>query len=299
MAALAADNLVTDPAGTYVDATAGGGGHSTEIAARLGPEGLLVAVDRDGEALAATRMALSGSGVRQHLIHARFADLADACAAYGIDRVHGVLFDLGVSSHQLDQASRGFSFRADGPLDMRMDPEEPGGAAGWLTAVDEAELRRVIKEYGEERGARRIARAIIARRERQGLKTTSDLRAAVLSTRPRMPNKTLARVFQGIRIRMNDELGQLDRGLEAGAGLLQPGGRLVVISYHSLEDRLVKHKLAEWIRGCICPPDAPVCVCGRKPLFRKLLRRPQRPDATELQVNPRARSAIMRAFEKL
>ncbi len=299
MSEAAADLLVTDPGGLYVDATAGGGGHSAAIVTRLTDQGGLIALDRDAEALKATRHRLCGSKVRVRLMHAAYADLGSCCEAQHIDAVDGVLFDLGVSSHQLDAAERGFSYLAEGPLDMRMDTRQETSAATCLAHVQETELRRIIRDLGEEREARRIARALVARRADQGLKSTRDIREAVLSTRPRMPNKTLSRVFQAIRIVVNDELGQLDRALDASAGLLRSGGRLVVIAYHSLEDRLVKHRLAGWIHGCVCPPRIPVCVCGRKPQFRPVLTRPRRADPVEVKANPRARSAIMRAVEKL
>jgi 16S rRNA (cytosine1402-N4)-methyltransferase len=299
MAEAVAENLVADPSGAYLDATAGGGGHSSCIMSRLAPAGQLLALDRDGDALVAARERLAQFGDRVVYRRAAFADIGACCQGTRFAALSGVLFDLGVSSHQLDEPQRGFSFRAEGPLDMRMDPQESCSAATWLQEVTEEELRQAIWSYGEERKGRRIARAIVSRREEQELQTTADLREAVLSTRPQMPSKTLARVFQAVRISVNDELGQLDRALDAAIELLTGSGRLVVVAYHSLEDRLVKQKLAELVRGCVCPPRVPVCVCGREPRFERVLRRPLRASASEVLDNPRARSAVLRVYRKL
>ena len=299
MAETVAEQLVADPRGAYLDATAGGGGHSAAIMARLAPEGRLLALDRDGEALAAARERLAQFGERVLYLRAAFADLGICCQQTPYAAFSGILFDLGVSSHQLDDPQRGFSFRTEGPLDMRMDSTQSCSAATWLADVTEEELCRVIWSYGEERAGRRIARTIMQRRAQHQLESTADLRDAVLSTRPKMANKTLARVFQAVRIAVNDELGQLDRALDAAIELLVSGGRLVVLAYHSLEDRLVKQKLAGLVRGCICPPRVPVCICGREPTFSKVLRRPLRASASEVEANPRARSAVLRAYQKL
>jgi len=213
--------------------------------------------------------------------------------------VDGALFDLGVSSHQIDEGERGFSFRQDGLLDMRMDRSSGVPVGQLLARIEEADLADIIRRYGEERGHRRIARAICRARDSGPMETTDQLRAAVVSTRPDMPDKTLARVFQALRIHVNDELEELRAGLEAAIELLNPGGRLVVISYHSLEDRMVKVRLAELARGCICPPRVPVCGCGRTPSFRPVWRKARRPSAAEVKANPRSRSARLRAAEKL
>ena len=291
--------LVNNLSGTYVDATAGGGGHSVAILKRLARDGRLIAIDRDPEAIARLRQ-ISGEFCRRTVIlQGNFRDLpilvqkaAEATA------VSGILFDLGVSSHQIDEAGRGFSYRKDGPLDMRMDRNAGVPAVDLLAQVSEVELSGLISRYGEERGARRIARAICSRRDGGGLKSTGDLRAAVESTHPQMPKKTLARVFQALRIAVNDELNALESALSAALKLLTVRGRLAVITYHSLEDRLVKSALAEAIKGCTCPPRIPVCMCGRKRSFRPLHLRRTATEA-ETDANSRARSAGLRVFEKL
>jgi len=299
MAREAVAHLVVDPAATYIDATAGGGGHSAAIAAALRASGRLLAIDRDAAAVAASRARLAPFGDRVQVVNADYAAMAACCRRCGIQSVRGVLFDLGVSSHQIDTPARGFSHRASGPLDMRMDERQPETAAAWLARASVEAIARALRDYGEERAARRVARAIVARRQRGELRTTADLRAAVMACRPTAPNKTLARVFQAIRIVVNAELAQLERGLEEAAALLEPGGRLVVLTYQSGEDRVVKRKMEGLVRGCICPPRAPVCTCGRLPTFRRAVRRPLRAAAAEIAANPRARSARLRVYEKL
>ena len=291
--------LVNDPAGVYVDATAGGGGHSRAILGRLAQDGRLIAIDRDPEAIARLRQIAGEFAGRMVVLQGNFCDLpilleeaAEATA------VSGLLFDLGVSSHQIDEPGRGFSYRETGPLDMRMDRGAGVPAGDLLAQVSEADLSDLIRRYGEERGARRIARAICSRRDCGGMRSTGDLRAAVESTHPQMPNKTLARVFQALRIAVNDELKALESALGAAVEMLNGNGRLAVISYHSLEDRLVKSALAAAIKGCTCPPRIPVCRCGRKRSFRPVHQR-RTATAAETAANPRARSAGLRVFEKL
>ncbi len=290
--------LVADPDGAYVDATAGGGGHSWALLQALGPKGRLLAVDRDQEAVAVARARLA-TDTRAVVRRGRFAELSELLAQEGIGPLSGVLFDLGVSSHQIDAPARGFSYRADGPLDMRMDAEIGPTAARWIAACSEAELAELIARYGEERAARRIARSICRQQRLAPLTTTQALRQAVAATRPQMLNKTLARVFQALRIAVNDELGQLQKGLTAAEAWLKPGGRLAVVAYHSLEDRLVKQHLAELVRGCICPPRMPVCTCGRKPSFKRVGHKLQRAGEAEVKQNTRARSAVLRIYEKI
>ena len=289
--------LVADPNGAYVDATAGGGGHSWALLQALGPKGRLLAVDRDREAVEVARARL-GADTRGVVRQSRFAELSELLAQEGIGPLSGVLFDLGVSSHQIDAPARGFSYQADGPLDMRMDAEVGPTAAELIAASSEVELAELIAHYGEERGARRIARSIYRRQQLEPLTTTQALRQVVAATRPQMLNKTLARVFQALRIAVNDELGQLQVGLEAVETALKPGGRLAVLAYHSLEDRLVKQHLAALIRGCICPPRVPICTCGRKPSFKRVSHKLQRASEAEVKQNTRARSAILRIYEK-
>ena len=291
--------LVKEATGIYLDATAGGGGHCRAILAALRGEGRLIAIDRDPEAVRETVRNLAEFGDRVSVLQGSFVQLKELMDSQRVEGVNGVLFDLGVSSRQIDEPERGFSYREEGPLDMRMDSEKGIKASEWIDRATEGELVQVIREYGEERHARRIGRAICRLRMERPLETTDDLRQVVESTHPQMPNKTLARVFQAFRIAVNDELGQLDRGLEGAIDLLLPGGRLVTMAYHSLEDRLIKQKMAALIRGCICPPEIPVCVCGREPTFKKANRRPSRAGADEVQRNRRARSAILRVYEKL
>ena len=290
--------LVADPDGAYVDATAGGGGHSWALLQVLSPKGHLLAVDRDREAVAAARAKLAADA-RAVVRQGRFAELSELLAQEGIGPLSGVLFDLGVSSHQIDASARGFSYQADGPLDMRMDAEVGPTAAELVAACSERELAELIARYGEERTARRIARSIYLQQRLAPLTTTQALREAVAATRPQMLNKTLARVFQALRIAVNDELGQLQAGLTAAEVGLKPGGRLAVLAYHSLEDRLVKQHFAALVRGCICPPRVPICTCGRKPSFKRVGYKLQRASEAEIKQNTRARSAILRIYEKI
>jgi 16S rRNA (cytosine1402-N4)-methyltransferase len=285
------------PEGVYVDATFGRGGHSRAILARLGARGRLLALDRDPEAVAA------GAAIadpRFAIRHARFSALGEALAQAGLERVHGVLFDLGVSSVQLEAPGRGFSFRTDAPLDMRMDPTRGETAAEWLARASETELRGVIKNYGEERFARPIAKAIVAARARGGIRTTLELArvvAAAVRTRERGQDPA-TRTFQALRIHVNQELEELSLGLPQAFTALAPGGRLVVISFHSLEDRIVK----EFFRGHARPqvPERLPLKASEMPQARlKLVGRAVRPTAQEVAANPRARSAVMRVAEKL
>ena len=292
------EGLVADPNGTYMDATAGGGGHSLALLKQLGAKGRLISVDRDGEAVEATRERLAADE-RAVVWQGNFAELGVVLAREEIGSLSGVLFDLGVSSHQIDEAERGFSYQEDGPLDMRMDAGAGQTAAELIATRSEAELAGLIVQYGEERQARRIARSIHRRLSLGPLETTQALREAIAVTAPQILNKTLARVFQALRIAVNDELGQLTMGLDVGEASLKPGGRLAVIAYHSLEDRLVKQRFAVLERGCICPPRLPVCICGRKPSFKKVGPKLRRASEEELRVNRRARSAILRIYEKI
>ena len=290
--------LVADPHGAYVDATAGGGGHSWALLQALGPKGRLLAVDRDREAVAVARARLAADA-RVVVRRGRFAELGELLMQEGIGPLSGVLFDLGVSSHQIDAPVRGFSYQTDGPLDMRMDAEVGPTAAELIAACSEAELAKLIARYGEERAARRIARSICRQQQLAPLITTQALRQAVAATRPQMLNKTLARVFQALRIAVNDELGQLQAGLAAVEVGLKPGGRLAVMAYHSLEDRLVKQHFAALVRGCICPPRMPICTCGRNPSFKRVGHKLQRASEAEVKQNTRARSAVLRIYEKI
>ncbi|GAB6063445.1 16S rRNA (cytosine(1402)-N(4))-methyltransferase RsmH [Deferrisoma palaeochoriense] len=294
----AADLLVTDPDGLYVDGTLGGGGHAREILARLGPGGRLLGLDRDPDALA--HAAAWAGDPRVLLRRANFAELSEVLEAEGLGPVTGVLLDLGVSSHQVDEGERGFSFLRDGPLDMRMDPEGPVTAADLVNTLDEAELARIFREYGEEPRASRAARAVVTARRKAPLRTTADLARTIEEALGRRgPKHPATRIFQALRIAVNRELEALDRFLEALPGVLAPGGRVVVISYHSLEDRRVKRALRAGEPQCRCPPEALRCTCGRPGWLRVLTRKVVRPSAEEVARNPRARSARLRAAERL
>lgn len=288
------------PEGTYVDTTFGRGGHGQAILGRLGERGRLLVMDRDPEAIAAARETV-GTDPRVSVVHARFSALGEVLDRRGLaGRVAGVLFDLGVSSPQLDDGRRGFSFLADGPLDMRMDTSGGETAAEWLARVEESELVRVLRRFGEERFARRVARAIVERRAERPVETTGELAQIVAGAVPtREPGKHPAtRTFQAIRIAVNDELGELERALPQAVDALETGGRLAVISFHSLEDRIVKRFLREEARGDPFPPDLPVPASRLRPRLR-LVGKPVRAGAAEIERNRRARSAVLRVAERL
>lgn len=287
------------PGETFLDGTVGGGGHARLILAATAPDGRFVGLDRDAEALQAAGEALSGFGDRVTLLHRNFSEAAEVLAGLGIDRLDGMLLDLGVSSFQVDTVRRGFSFRGDAPLDMRMDTAGGETAADVVNNYEADELSRIFKEYGEERWARRIARQIVKVRQQQPLLTTRQLAELVRQTVPggRAPSRIhpATRVFQALRIHVNQELDHVAKGVSDGIDLLRPGGRLVVISFHSLEDRIVKRIFQQESRGCVCPPRLPVCVCGHAPRVDFLARKGVRPTEQEVESNPRARSAVLRA----
>ena len=290
------------PDGVYLDGTLGRAGHSREIVRRLNA-GRLICVDRDQAALDAARERLAPWLDRVELVHSNFDRVDGILDELSMPAVDGMLFDLGVSSPQLDDGSRGFSYMADAPLDMRMDREEGLTAAGVVNTWSQEELRRIISQYGEERYAPQIAGAIVRRRVDKPIETTLELVEIIKSA---MPGKALRekqhpakRTFQAIRIAVNDELSSVDRMLQRAVPRLKPGGRLAVITFHSLEDRIVKTGLAGFARGCTCPPDFPVCVCGRTPDIRLVNRKPVLPSGEEIEENPRARSAKLRVAEKL
>lgn len=289
--------------GTYLDGTLGGGGHARLILEASAPDGLLVGLDRDPAALAAAQTQLGSFGERAILRRGNFAELAAHLDLLGIDQLDGILLDLGVSSHQLDTPERGFSFREEGALDMRMDPGAGVSAATVIAEAGIDELKRIFREYGEERWAAKIAREIVAVRSRQPIVTTRQLAELISRVVPggRAPQRIhpATRVFQALRIHVNGELDSLRAGLEAGWRRLKVGGRMVVISFHSLEDRIVKQAFRTLATGCICPPRLAVCVCGRQPAARVLTGKAVRAAETEIQHNPRARSAVLRAIEKV
>ncbi|HJC41909.1 MAG TPA: 16S rRNA (cytosine(1402)-N(4))-methyltransferase RsmH [Candidatus Intestinimonas pullistercoris] len=296
------EGLAIRPEGTYLDGTLGRAGHAREIAARL-TTGRLFCIDRDQAALDAAQERLAGHLDKVTLIHGNFGDLAQLLDSRGLTGLDGMLFDLGVSSPQLDDRSRGFSYRLDAPLDMRMDRSEALTAHTVVNQWPQEELRRILWQYGEERYAPQIAAAIVRSRAVRPIETTLELVEVIKGAMPaqalREKQHPAKRSFQAIRIAVNDELGAVDRMLQAAVPRLAPGGRLCVISFHSLEDRLVKNALAEWARGCTCPPDFPVCVCGKKPAVKLVPRKPILPTEEEIAENPRARSAKLRVAEKL
>ncbi len=294
--------LAIRPDGIYVDGTLGRAGHSLEIVRRL-TTGRLIALDRDESALAAARIRLADYMDRVTLVHSNFSRLGEVLHELGIDGADGMLFDLGVSSPQLDDAQRGFSYKQDAPLDMRMDTTAALTARELVNTASYEELRRILFEYGEERYAPAIARAICREREQMPIETTLQLADIIRSAMPgqalREKQHPAKRSFQAIRIAVNDELGELEPMLSAAEENLRPGGRLAVITFHSLEDRIVKRKLRELSTGCTCPPEFPVCVCGKKPKMELLTRKPIVSGEQELQENPRARSAKLRVARKL
>ena len=296
------DGLNIRPEGVYVDGTLGRAGHAREIAKRL-TTGRLIAVDRDQAALDAAPARLEGLMDKVTLVRGNFGGLTDILAALGVDGVDGMLFDLGVSSPQLDDGSRGFSYLQDAPLDMRMDQSAPLTAREVVNGWSQEELKRILWQYGEERYSGPIAAAIARERARAPIETTGQLAEIIRSTMPakakREKQHPAKRSFQAIRIAVNDELGEVERLLDSALDALRPGGRLAVISFHSLEDRLVKTAYGEWARGCTCPPDFPVCVCGKTPRVKLVGKRPIVADEKELAENPRARSAKLRLAEKL
>ncbi|MCL6581380.1 MAG: 16S rRNA (cytosine(1402)-N(4))-methyltransferase RsmH [Firmicutes bacterium] len=292
------------PGAVYVDATVGFGGHAERLAEMTGPGGRVVGVDRDPEALAAASRRLERFGDRVTLVHARFSRLDEVLRERGIGPVQGLLFDLGVSSFQLDEPGRGFTYWGSAPLDMRMDPTEGGPtAADLLRELDKSELCKIFREYGEERWASRIAAFVVEARRHGSLRTADELaevvRRAVPASARREGGHPARRVFQALRIAVNRELEELEAALGKVPSLLAPGGRVVVIAYHSLEDRLVKSSFRDAERGCRCPPGLPECRCGSRPTLRVLTRRPLTPRPEETLANPRARSAKLRAAERL
>ena len=289
------------PDGIYVDGTLGRAGHSREIAQRL-TTGRLICIDRDQAAIEAARERLAPWLDRVTLVRSNFSELGDVLRQAGVSGADGMLFDLGVSSPQLDDASRGFSYMQDAPLDMRMDTSAALSAYEVVNTWSQEELRRILFEYGEERYAPAIARAIVRAREAAPVETTLELVEIIKSAMPpaalREKQHPAKRSFQAIRIAVNGELDALPPMLDAAVNGLNPGGRLAVITFHSLEDRIVKRTLADLAKGCTCPPEFPVCVCGRKPRVRLVNRKPVTADGAELADNPRARSAKLRVAEK-
>lgn len=293
------DGLNIRPDGIYVDGTAGGAGHSSAIASRLGSSGRLIALDRDPDAVATATERLSVYPNAQ-VVHSNYSRIREVLDDLGIDKVDGILMDLGVSSYQLDEESRGFSYHADAPLDMRMS-KEGASAADIVNTFSEQELARILFEYGEEKFSRRIASNIVAQRASAPIETTLQLADIVRMSVPqktRRDKNPCKKTFQAIRIAVNGEFEHLSKGLEDAFFSLKSGGRLAVITFHSLEDRIVKQKFAGWCKGCICPPDFPVCVCGHKPQGALVNRKPIEAEEKEVERNNRSRSAKLRIIER-
>lgn len=293
-------SLAIRPEGTYIDGTMGGGGHSEAILQRL-TTGTLLSIDQDPDAIRA-----AGERLKQYpqsiRVRGNFAQMGEIAKAQGMEAVDGVLLDIGVSSYQLDTPERGFSYHHDAPLDMRMSQEGPS-ARDLVNTLDERELADIIFRYGEDRSARRIAQGICLARKKAPIETTAQLAEIIKESVPaavrRAEGHPARKTFQALRIAVNGELDRLQEGLEAGFGLLKPGGRLAVITFHSLEDRIVKQQMQEWCQGCICPKDFPVCVCGRKPQGKLVYKKGLAPSPEEVEENPRARSSRLRVIEKL
>lgn len=301
LASEAVDALAPRSGGVYIDGTFGGGGHTRLLAERIGADGRIICIDRDPE----TRQHFDRLAAEfpRVLIWANdtYANMAFIAEDHGYAHVDGILLDLGLSSFQLGDAERGFSFMLDGPLDMRFDPSAGMSAAELVNTAEERDLVRILFDYGEEHRSRQIARAIVRERERAPIETTRTLANLIewkLGRRHSDRIHPATKTFQALRIAVNDELGEVERGLNSGIELLAPGGRFAVISFHSLEDRLVKRAFADAARGCVCPRDVPVCVCGRTPILR-LVGKPVRPSDEEVALNPRARSATLRIAERL
>ena len=291
------------PDGTYVDGTLGGGGHASGVCARLSEQGVFVGIDRDRDALAAAEKRLEGSAPKKFLVQSNYEDVKKVLWDLGILQADGALLDLGVSSFQLDNPKRGFSYMQDAPLDMRMNADDSLTAEEVVNEYSRQQLAKIIKDYGEEKWAARIAQFIAEARKEQRITTTFQLvdiiKKAVPAAARRDGPHPAKRTFQAIRIEVNDELGQLSRAVNSFIDILAPGGRLAIISFHSLEDRIVKEAFQKRLNPCTCPPDFPVCVCGKKPDIKKVTGKPVEADAEELAVNPRSRSAKLRVIEKL
>ncbi len=296
------ENLNIRPDGIYVDGTLGGAGHSSQIAARL-TTGRLIGIDRDPVALAAAGERLKPYADRVTLVHSNFGQMAQVLKERNISGVDGILLDLGVSSPQLDDGARGFSYMTDAPLDMRMNNQDTLSAETVVNTWSQEELKRILYTYGEERYAPQIASAICRRRETAHIKTTLELVDIIRSAMPpaalREKQHPAKRSFQAIRIAVNDELGAVEQIMKDAVGLLNPGGRLAIITFHSLEDRIVKIGMNDAAKGCTCPPSFPVCICGKKPLVKLVSKKPIVSTQKELEENPRARSAKLRVCEKL
>ena len=297
------EGLHIRPDGIYIDGTAGGAGHSSGIASRLNDRGRLIALDQDETAVKIATERLSVYGERATVVRSNFREIGSVCRSLGVNRISGVLMDLGVSSYQLDTAERGFSYQSDAPLDMRMDQRNPLTAREIVNHYREEDLKRILFEYGEERFSSRIASAIVRAREKAPIETTGELVSIIKSAIPAAARQgghhPAKRSFQALRIEVNAELDVIGPAIRSAVELLESGGRIAIITFHSLEDREVKQTFADLASGCVCPPDFPVCVCGRKPKIRIITHKPVLPSNEEQEENPRSRSAKLRIAEKL
>jgi 16S rRNA (cytosine1402-N4)-methyltransferase len=295
-------SLNIHPGGIYVDGTLGGGGHAWEVLRRLDGTGRLIGIDQDADAIAAAGERLAEYGDRVTIVRSNYEQIASVLDSLGIDKVDGIYLDLGVSSYQLDTAERGFTYREDAPLDMRMDQRNPQTAADIVNTYSESELYRIIRDYGEDRFAKNIAKHIVQQREKKPFETTGELIDVIRASIPMKIQVTgghpAKRTFQAIRIELNHELDVLTHSIDTMIDHLNPGGRLSIITFHSLEDRIVKNLFRDNENPCICPPDFPVCVCGKKSKGRVVTRKPILPSEEELEENSRSKSAKLRVFER-
>lgn len=289
--------------GVYIDGTLGGGGHSSLICSKLSGKGTLIGIDRDQDAIDAAGERLDGYSPVKHFVKSNYSAVKNVIRELGIEKIDGALLDLGVSSFQLDNPERGFSYMQDAPLDMRMDQQSGFTAYDVVNGYSEKELSQIIKKYGEERWAARIAKFIVSERREQPIEDTDKLveviKKAIPASARRDGPHPAKRTFQAIRIEVNDELGQLEKAVDDFVDVLAPGGRLCIITFHSLEDRIVKETFARRENPCTCPPEFPVCICGKKPDAKRITRKPIVPSDEELERNPRSRSAKLRILEKL
>lgn len=297
------EGLDIKPDGIYVDGTMGGAGHGYEVCKRLGPNGRYIGIDRDEAAIAAGKQRLSGFEDKVSIVRGNYSSACEILKELNIEKVDGIMLDLGVSSHQLDVAERGFSYMADAPLDMRMDKRQERTAYDIVNGYSEHELARIIREYGEDKFAQNISKHIVAMRQKKPIETTGELNEAIRAAIPMKIQKTLGhpskRTFQAIRIELNEELEELRTALENMIDLLKPGGRFCIITFHSLEDRMVKTMFKKEESPCTCPPEFPVCVCGKKPRVKIITKKPILPSETEQEENSRARSAKLRVLERI
>ena len=296
------DSLNIKPDGIYVDGTLGGGGHAYEVCSRLGKHGRLIGIDQDADAIAAATKRLEPFADKVTVVRSNYENIASVLHDLGIEKVDGIYLDLGVSSYQLDTASRGFTYREDAPLDMRMDQRNTQTAADIVNTYSETELYHIIRDYGEDRFAKNIAKHIVQRRQEKPYETTGELIETIKAAIPAKIRATgghpAKRTFQAIRIELNHELDVLNRSIDTMIDLLNPGGRLSIITFHSLEDRIVKKRFRDNENPCICPPELPVCMCGRKSKGTVITRKPIVPGEEELEYNKRSKSSKLRVFER-